>query len=541
MTSLMELPLETFRQVMAEAVCVRGLKRAMRLRTVSKMFASEILEALFTLHMSGRPLVLDDASYSVDHSDTGNGESESTTKQKVKRSQPSLHHIGPHGPLWIPYLLRRVLIERPNDGAGLMTVRVFAKILAMEDDDQDINSASKAYLASMCELVGKTGYAPFPTFWQNDTSGRVLADNHIVCPSRDELDALDFFQGAKGYFTAENLLAAAAYSNNLPLATRLVGKGYNVFENSSDGFPSPYQAAIYGNHPEMLDLLFRGSSHERSKKYFRRLALIKSAHLGHGDMVELILQAKWVPWDFEQGCRRGTDAYAWKLALNTPDVKTLNILMSFPESEPYRKTGSLRTLRYKHLDEAVKHNWLAMARHLLESGITANGLPKTKKTKAVEPQMLPLYQACFKGNTEMVKLLCDHGARPRELHLVAAASKGHLGVTRILVDLGIEARGIVARAASSGCVEVVKLLIDRGAEINNSYPGLHMKTFLPVYPALIGAIVLEHTAMFRLLIERGAELTPQIACEAGANAAGLESMLDLLKEYGVDINLDEDF
>jgi hypothetical protein len=61
---------------------------------------------------------------------------------------------------------------------------------------------------------------------------------------------------------------------------------------------------------------------------------------------------------------------------------------------------------------------------------------------------------------------------------------------------------------------------------------------------LASAISMEHTELFNFLIERGADLdTSGTAeeCVKRAKKDGLDSMLSLLKEHGVDVgDLDED-
>jgi hypothetical protein len=78
-------------------------------------------------------------------------------------------------------------------------------------------------------------------------------------------------------------------------------------------------------------------------------------------------------------------------------------------------------------------------------------------------------------------------------------------------------------------LHVVRLLLDAGVDANEING--------PKSP-LVGAIAMEHTGMFTLLLERGADLHKD--CEAAewvhrTKKDGLESMLLLLQAYGVDI------
>ncbi|KAF1961654.1 hypothetical protein CC80DRAFT_488105 [Byssothecium circinans] len=44
--SLLDLPFEIFKTILAESVRLRGLMRALRLRLVNKLFSDELVEAL---------------------------------------------------------------------------------------------------------------------------------------------------------------------------------------------------------------------------------------------------------------------------------------------------------------------------------------------------------------------------------------------------------------------------------------------------------------------------------------------------------------
>jgi hypothetical protein len=75
----------------------------------------------------------------------------------------------------------------------------------------------------------------------------------------------------------------------------------------------------------------------------------------------------------------------------------------------------------------------------------------------------------------------------------------------------------------------VQLLLDAGVDANES---------IGAESPLASAIGMEHVVLFNLLLERGADLdSPGTAeeCVRRAKKDGLESMLTLLEEHGVDI------
>jgi ankyrin repeat protein len=164
---------------------------------------------------------------------------------------------------------------------------------------------------------------------------------------------------------------------------------------------------------------------------------------------------------------------------------------------------------------AARNGWEIMAVHLLSLGAPTSGaiyhrgrqwdyddpssvmLPKEKTPT-------PLDTACSKGQDTMAKLLLQHGAAISDISLRMAAKRG--------------------RSA------ILKMLFDHGAVIGPLAPDL-----------LLSAVKLEHTNLLRLLVEHGANVKADghLALEH-AKDAGLESMVEILLDYGlaVDANLD---
>jgi ankyrin repeat protein len=93
-------------------------------------------------------------------------------------------------------------------------------------------------------------------------------------------------------------------------------------------------------------------------------------------------------------------------------------------------------------------------------------------------------------------------------------------------------RMTTAKAAAQGYWDIVLLLLDAGADVNE---GTGKDS------PLVQAIAREHTAMFNLLVKRGGNLylngTAQ-ACVQRAKKDGLDSMLVLLAQHGVDVSDD---
>jgi ankyrin repeat protein len=98
------------------------------------------------------------------------------------------------------------------------------------------------------------------------------------------------------------------------------------------------------------------------------------------------------------------------------------------------------------------------------------------------------------------------------------------------LNIGVKATGALAKGSKVSYLDIVRLLLDAGIDANET---------VGRRSPLVSAISLEHTAMFNLLLERGADLSEDKAkrCvrKAKAKAQGLESMLRLLEERGVDV------
>jgi hypothetical protein len=96
-------------------------------------------------------------------------------------------------------------------------------------------------------------------------------------------------------------------------------------------------------------------------------------------------------------------------------------------------------------------------------------------------------------------------------------------IARILLSYGAEIKGHeVAIAAKTQNMDLVRTLVQAGADVNKGDP-----------KPLVSAIASERPDMFRELIRLGARLDDEVLkeCVEKARGEGLESMLELLKQY----------
>ncbi len=145
------------------------------------------------------------------------------------------------------------------------------------------------------------------------------------------------------------------------------------------------------------------------------------------------------------------------------------------------------------LQDAVNRGDLQAVRSLVEQGAPIN-----ERSILLGP---PLLQAATQGRADIVKVLLDHGAdinagQGNFIPLSAAASKGHL--------------------------EVVKLLLDRGADIDAKSPDFG-------YTALWWAAWTGKTNVAQLLLERGAN------CCVASRDLGADTPLEAAHAKGHDV------
>lgn len=129
------------------------------------------------------------------------------------------------------------------------------------------------------------------------------------------------------------------------------------------------------------------------------------------------------------------------------------------------------------LRQAVKKGDVKKAEKLLNNGADIN----TRYTEQEAPMCggeTPLIMASNLGNTKMVAMLLSKGGDPNVTNdgfsaLQYAVEQGHIAIVRMLVDKGAEINKAdpngyypLHYAASHGRIEIVKYLLSKGADAN---------------------------------------------------------------------------
>jgi hypothetical protein len=395
------------------------------------------------------------------------------------------------------YLELRVKNE-PDDGLpGLCQIRVIARALAERTTDgRDVS----VYIKQLCQLVVERRYPLTKGIW-----------TEFEQVEEDKLES-HIYVAALGTQTASVVNRWIAGGNDPIPSTPFFGCTQGFIENHGT-----YDLLAARMSKFNCRIMFNGS----------RLSLLSGvAEAGRADATRFVFgfELNGWPWEFSrQKMPRYRKTNEWVLAeVRTPSREVFDFL-----TEKRRLHCINRQFGQKEYTEFLRQcafrGWAEMAACYLELGASVDGL--TPSSLWCKEQDRPLLDACSYGHQEVVKVLLDHGASTSAPALEYAAGKGHLRIVQMLLASGAEHGDALSRAAAKGYGDVVEVLLNHGAEVRDSSA-----------PLLVSAIEHEHTAMFRLLIERGCEVrdTDTAAkCVRPAKEQGLESMLELLREFGV--------
>ncbi|PVH87308.1 ankyrin [Cadophora sp. DSE1049] len=479
---LIELPTEILHLILFYAVSNRGAKRALRLRVVCKTFRRGLYPALFETH------ILDDRC-----GPCGNA---------VGSKDWQFRHQHGADKLWQRYLSYRVLIEgSQNTLPGPFTqIRQFAEIPQVahticqeQEHTLDLNVTVEE-LCRLTTLHGTVMTRDMFKWWHTWLKG----------------------PAPPAGLTATALLSAAAHFDLLPLAIRLLDEGFSPVGHNYV-FAPPIQVAAHAGNIAMLEL-FRS---RLSKTTFEPFSVIGAAIRGDLEVIKIIMQQSDDTGPLRLGCvshssDTGQAIIHARSYTSVPEV--FDYLTSYLDL-----TASPQRLLFWHND-LRDHAGLGnteMIRHLLRLGV-----PVQQKDQGLES---PLRMACENGHNDVVDLLLEYGADPN-----FEAQKSNPAYP-------------LHNSGMAGNLRLTQRLLDAGATINLPQPENQYTTIMPI---LWWAFAREHTALIRLLIDRGASLQEvsgssltSLRRKQAADSVcgmvytlGLESMAELLREYGFNID-----
>ncbi|KAF2867228.1 ankyrin repeat-containing domain protein [Massariosphaeria phaeospora] len=249
---------------------------------------------------------------------------------------------------------------------------------------------------------------------------------------------------------------------------------------------------------------------------------LDASEAGRADIVRFLYNFKReeVPWDFNRLKPNGyysSEANILYMALNTPSLEVATFLGELRRRCPIRDEGKIDGMTVQlRVYRSIEAGHLDTLTYLINLGAHAQGVTHHGPNARGND---PIRIASKLGHTAIVEFLLAHGA-DAQAAITIAVEYGHTELVQKLLQMGLTPIDTLSNAAAGGYLDIVRLLLDAGADANES----------------IGPM--EHTAIFNLLIERGADLHSKGTTEECIERAwkdGLESMLVLLKEHGVDV------
>lgn len=291
--------------------------------------------------------------------------------------------------------------------------------------------------------------------------------------------------------------------------------------------------ACSGGHEELVQLLLnRGPDVEhRDKKGFTSLMLAATA--GHAKIVEILLNHGA---ELEAQSERTKDT-ALSLACSSGRYEAVEVLLARGANKEHRNVSD-----YTPLSLAASGGYVTIIKLLLNHGAEINS--RTGSKLGISPLML----AAMNGHAPTVKLLLDMGSdinaqieTNRNTALTLACFQGRVEVVALLLDRKANAEhraktGLtpLMEAASGGFVEVGRVLLDKGADVNAPPVPSSRDTALTI------AADKGHCKFVELLLSRGAAFDVKnkkgnsplwLACSGGHI-----EVVNLLIQAGADVD-----
>jgi hypothetical protein len=401
----------------------------------------------------------------------------------------------------LPYI-QRLALEFPVDCAPdwVRAIREVANRLEAMTDNSLFPKCRPDYIKALCQLASDSLTTCLPELQAN----LFPLVGHNLGVSIDGIET--------------DVFAAAVYLDLLSvvpdMVDSIIGRASCREETVSPLFGDPIRIAVKHDKRKAIELLLdKAFANEKLRSWgftlMKEDALVRAARAGNLETVILLLSGRWgsiavyrraLDTNYKSRTR---EAHCLDSALETPVPAIFNKVFEYRQSTCLKgpiPAPILYRMALKHVLEDNKD----MLRWLLETHFRESRDDFFHRA---------IHWACFERNTEMVQLLLRYAPSHEK-----------------------KIPGAISLAASAGCMELVKLLLDQGNDINEE----HCQFGTPTHPpAIVSAVALEHTQMFYFLRERGAAFESAGTIEKAvgiAKATRLDSMLELLVTEGVDID-----
>ncbi|XP_026731769.1 ankyrin repeat domain-containing protein 17 isoform X4 [Trichoplusia ni] len=299
----------------------------------------------------------------------------------------------------------------------------------------------------------------------------------------------------------DTALTLACAGGHEDLVELLLSRGADIEHRDKKGFTPLILAATAGHEKIVEILLNHGADIEAQSERTKDTPLSLACSGGRYEVVELILSR-----GANKEHRNVSDYTPLSLAASGGYVNIIRLLLTH-QAEINSRTGS--KLGISPLMLAAMNGHTAAVRLLLDCGSDINAQIETNRNTA-------LTLACFQGRHEVVSLLLDrkanveHRAKTGLTPLMEAASGGYVEVGRVLLDKGADVNAppvpssrdtALTIAADKGHTKFVELLLQRRAavEVKNK------KGNSPLWLAANGG----HLAVVEMLYSAGADIDSQ--------------------------------
>lgn len=242
-------------------------------------------------------------------------------------------------------------------------------------------------------------------------------------------------------------------------------KAIEIDSETDSNHDTALTLACAGGHEELVELLLnrKANIEHRDKKGFTPLILAATA--GHEKVVEILINAGA---DLEAQSERTKDT-PLSLACSGGRYEVVELLLKYGANKEHRNVSD-----YTPLSLAASGGYVNIIKLLLNHGAEINS--RTGSKLGISPLML----AAMNGHANAVRLLLDMGSdinaqieTNRNTALTLACFQGRHEVVSLLLDrkANVEHRAKTGltplmEAASGGYIEVGRVLLDKGADVN---------------------------------------------------------------------------
>lgn len=463
MDVFLNLPLELFRAILAQAMLARGVKRALRLRLVSSKY------------------ILSDEKIQLSRPEFFSAEVLGLLGELKLLDDPGKRIRDPK--IATEYLSQRLLGTQTPLSPRLDKIREIAWQLASEDTDR-----KQSYIDNVRNLS-------FLVPRESRPNSAVKCSVDMREWFHDELP-----DGYQSYGQQCDLLTASICTGRLDTFRKLCGRQELPLRNDQTGLlGNPYTAAALADDFTFMDALLCQLKKQclgycQFENFITDQIFPTFCELASPKTVETLLESHWCsflrenPGDYSN--------FHAQRRLATPSLETFDVIRRFVNPPCDR---GLATLLWK----AAGRGWEEMTLRLLELGAPTDDewIYNHWRNLRVSNRQKPLAAACKLGSCGTVKHLLQFEASVGRSELAESARRGQYGMA--------------------------KALVEHGVDVNHHNSATR--------PPIFSAILLEHTEMFRFLIERGAALGDDCtAMVKEAKEQGLESMLELIESTSLD-------